>query len=177
MSLFKDVNTGTKIGFFMYDGGEGWDNKSITIGICKEDIDTVYKLLKDRFIISRCEVAPKGEVDFSYGLTIERFEPVNIFGLTHIVTGSINDLITMIDRFSKDQYDIKKKGVVKKMECFKPDSILNCICCFDEKGGCNSSLLKETMDNKDFEECVSNNKECETCKSQSGCKLLKRLFK
>ena len=176
MGWFKEENTGTKIGFFMYDGGEGVGNKDITIGICREDITTVYNLLKDKFIISRCEVAPKGELDFSYGLTIDRFEPVDIYGLTHVVTGELEKLIGMINKFSKDHNDIKKKEVVKKVECFKPETLLNCICCFDEKGGCNSKLLKDTIENKNFDECIKNFRDCDSCKSQAGCKLLKKMF-
>lgn len=177
MSYFKDVNNGTKIGFFRYDGGEGWDNKSITIGVCKEDIDTVYNRLKDKFIISRCEVAPKGTVDSSYGLTIDRYEPACIYGVTNVVTGTIHDLIHVLNQFSKDHHDIKKKEVKKKVECFKPESILNCICCFDEKGGCDSKLLKEAIENKNFEECLKNFRNCENCKSPGSCKLLRKLCK
>lgn len=100
---------GIKIGFYQYDGGEGFHDKYELLGFCKESIEEVYNTLKDKYIIHQCSIADKNDLDWSYGLTIQQSTPVNIYGLENTVTGTLSGLLNVINNLSK-----KHKNLIKE---------------------------------------------------------------
>lgn len=99
---------GIKIGFYQYDGGEGFHDKYELLGFCNESIEEIYNILKDKYLIHQCSIADKDKLDWSYGLTIEEYTPMNIYGLEYIVTGTLDKLINVIDKFAKKHESLIK---------------------------------------------------------------------
>jgi hypothetical protein len=99
---------GIKVTFYQYDGGEGFHDKYELLGFCKESIEKVYSILKNKYLIHQCNIANKDSLDWSYGLIIEEYTPMNIYGLEYTITGTLNKLINIIDKFSENHKSLIK---------------------------------------------------------------------
>jgi hypothetical protein len=105
---------GTRVTFYQYDGGEGSHDKYELLGFCKESVEEVYNVFKDKFLIHQCVIANTNDLDWSYGLIIAEYTPMNIYGLENKITGTLKGMINIINKFSKKHKSLIKMNNIHK---------------------------------------------------------------